>query len=498
MFFNPCYFRKLLLPVLLLVAANVSIVGQNQKLAEIITLSDSVYKTRHGTALFSKENSVSGLQKRKEIQELQLLELNQKLYTVLELENTSLQTDTLRLYVEKIRHFEAAMPLINSLKKRIFELESENVQVYFAGLKQNLKILEEHAENLVKAEYCTYNYPVTKGKTLHAVIVSTDNDAFAPLKNDDRNYTGGMRIELTTDLMKMRIITLWNRDRILSYQGVFAGGELFTPNISDTSIFKTPTSYDPNDRPFASYQYIGRSKYRMHYRLPLRLYSEFSAGIIGSPNPSMVQALIHRDVTTIARKPYGWESQIADGGRFAWNGTLRFEAMLFSHTGDIFNTTRKLSRTMQHKPINEQLNFTGLAELNLGHRLTAANIGLGYSSQNFRKTNGNNQVKTNNNYFAFRFGGNLIYRYVVHNSMLEGFGILFTEKPDDDPTMPVDVYKLSYKEVQRNMLIAEFDVSISTRYTTFFYKLNLHTNEFNKPAAKPINGWGRVGVIFSL
>ncbi|HAN78704.1 MAG TPA: hypothetical protein DCQ31_13550 [Bacteroidales bacterium] len=125
-------------------------------------------------------------------------------------------------------------------------------------------------------------------------------------------------------------------------------------------------------------------------------------------------------------------------------------------------------------------------------------MGLGYSSLNFRQTNGNNLAKTNNNYFSFRFGGNIMYRYVVHNSMLEGFGILFTEKPDDDPNMPVDVYKLTYNEVVRHMLIAELDASISTRYTTFFYKLNLHTKEFNKPAAKPLNGWGRVGVIFSL
>ena len=411
-----------------------------------------------------------------------------ELYEILELENPAIDPDTLTFFIERIHTYKAIFGLYQKLDERITKLEKDNpYTIYLGGLKRNLAILENHMNHLLKYYYCQYSYINTSNMIIKGVSFYMDNDLFG-ITNHDMNYTGGGRIEITTDLLKMRTFPFINNDKILAYQGVFFGTEAYTPYIRNASIFNADTSFDVSDRPFASYEYIGRSKYRILYNGNARMRSDFKLGVIGGNVGNVFQSVIHRDQYVSSLKPYGWDSQIASGGRFAWNIDHYFDAMLFSGQGDIFKKERKT-----HNWVNVPLHV----ELHFGNELTAVGAGIGFSTLSFKQQSGTGDLKIpagkSWNWVA---SANISYRYVIHNSMLEGLGMIDTFEDDDDPFAPKDMYRLDENEVERNLIMGDVSLGVRFMKTTIFYKCTFNTQEYDKPKAKDYYTWGRIGLSY--
>jgi hypothetical protein len=466
----------------------------NSKIYVISDLDKIIFETKHIDVKTLSKNIINTISNAPETTENNLDTLVLKLYTILELENPAIEPDTLLFFLENVRTYETVYELYNKLNKEVLAVEEEMSDramhtkvTYLGGLKRNLKVVEGHMEHILEYNYSQYKNINISDQLIKGVYIEVDNDLFA-FTNKDMNYTGGGRFEITTDYLKMRLLRLANKEKILSYQGVFIGFKAYTPFIRDTSIFKTTTSFDVNDRPFASYTYIGRSKYRIHSSGHLRMRSDFKIGIIGGNVGNVIQSIIHRDQFVSSLKPYGWDSQIAKGGRFAWNIDHYFDLMLFSGKGDIFN----LNRT---KPT--WLNIPLMFDAHIGNELTALGAGIGFSNLNFKDRSGNEDIKLpESKSLRFIISANAKYRYVIHNSMLEGIGILETFPDDDDPLAPKDLYRLEADEVVRHLFLAELFLGFRTMNTTIYWKLTMNTKEYNKPKAKDIYQWGRFGVNF--
>jgi hypothetical protein len=466
------------------------------KINAITDLDQSIFevknfdlRTLHENIANSKDSTLQG-------DENNLDTLIVKLFNLLELDNPTIDSDTLRFYFEKLRNYESVYEIYDKLKQKILDIEENmsdpkntNQVTYLGGLKKNLFIVETHMNHLLEYNFSQYKNSNTSNQVIKGVYMEVDNDLFA-FTNKDMNYTGGGRVEITTDYLKMRILPFANGEKVLSYQGIFIGFKAYTPYIRDTSIFNTPDSYDIDDRPFASYTYFGRSKYRIHSRGHIRMRSDFTLGVIGGDVGNVIQSIIHRDQFVSSLKPYGWDSQIAEGGRFAWNIDHYLELMLYSGSGDIFNLKRAKSSLL-----NFPINF----DMHIGNELTALGAGIGFSTLSFRERSGKEDIKLQNSKkIRFLVSVNGGYRYVIHNSMLEGIGIFDTFQDDDDPLAPKDVYRLEANEVVRHLFLADLFIGFRTMKTTIYWKLTMNTKEYNKPKAKDFYQWGRFGVNFLL
>ena len=439
---------------------------------------------------------VNALRKTPEMQKHYKDSLVSELYTILNLENPAIDPDTLMFYLENVRTYETVFEMYNTLNKEVETIE-ENIpdrknrsrDIYLGGLKRNLSIVENHMKHILDYYYCQYKNVNTSRQVIKGVYLEIDNDLFA-YNNQDMNYTGGGRLEMTTDYLKMQLLPFLNKEKVLSYQGVFVGFRAYTPFIRDTSIFVNDSSYDINDRPFASFSYIGRAKYRIHSSGHIRMRSELKIGVIGGNVGNIVQSIIHRDQFVTSLKPNGWDSQIAKGGRFAWNIDHYLDFMLFSGKGDIFNLQRK-------KPA--WLNIPLMLELHIGNELTALGAGIGLSNLSFKDRSGNEDIKlSKTKKMRFLISADAKYSYVIHNSMLEGIGIFETFPNDDDPLAPKDVYRLSANEVVRHLFFAEIFIGLRIKKATVYWKLTINSKEYNKPKAKDFYQWGRIGVNFLI
>jgi len=332
-----------------------------------------------------------------------------RLYNILELDNTAVNPDTLLFLLENVRTYEAVYELFDMLNSKILAIEknlsernTSTKEYYLGGLKRNLKMVEDHMKHILEYNFCQYKNINTSNQLIKGVYIETDNDLFG-FTNNDMNYTGGGRFEITTDFLKMRLLPFANKERILSYQGIFIGFKAYTPFIRDTSIFNTPASFDVKDRPFASYTFIGRSKYRIHSNGHMRLRTDFKVGVIGGDVGNIIQSIIHRDQFVSSLKPYGWDSQIAKGGRFAWNIDHYFDLMLFSGKGDIFNLNRKKAGW---------LNIPLMIDAHIGNELTAVGVGIGLSNLSFKDRSGNEDIMMRKyNKFRIILSANAKYTY---------------------------------------------------------------------------------------
>lgn len=222
----------------------------------------------------------------------------------------------------------------------------------------------------------------------------------------------------------------------------------------------------------------------------MRIRSDFSLGVIGGDVGNLIQSIIHRDQFVSSLKPYGRDSQIAEGGRFAWNIDNTLDLMLYSGSGDIINLNRAKASW-----VNIPISF----DAHIGNEQTSLGAGIGFSSLSFSDRSGNEDIKLQNSKkIRVLVSFNARYRYVVHNSMLEGIGIFETFQDDDDPLAPTDVYRLEANEVVRNLFLADLLIGFRTMKTTVYWKLTMNSKEYNKPKAKDFYQWGRFGVNFLL
>src|SRR5690606_8565789 len=76
------------------------------------------------------------------------------------------------------------------------------------------------------------------------------------------------------------------------------------------------------------------------------------------------------------------------------------------------------------------------------------------------------------------------YRYVVHNSLLEGIGLFNTFKEDLYDKTALDNYLLGKSEIDRNVFSLDFGFNLKWRKTTVFYRNTFHTLEYKSKLSK--------------
>ncbi|MBK8888009.1 MAG: hypothetical protein IPN46_16295 [Saprospiraceae bacterium] len=138
--------------------------------------------------------------------------------------------------------------------------------------------------------FMSYSPPTVSNKIIKSIGLTIENDILQKvIKNEDRNYTGGGRLEIVTDFMKLRLFDIFSKKyHILPNH--FVGGEAYTPRVqyepeeveramhttlsyqngeltdaSFDTVKKYLDSIHRQDRPFASFYFVGRSKYRNAY-----------------------------------------------------------------------------------------------------------------------------------------------------------------------------------------------------------------------------------------
>ncbi len=377
--------------------------------------------------------------------------------------------------------------------------------------------------------FMSYSPPKVSNKIIKSIGLTIENDILQKvIKNEDRNYTGGGRLEIVTDFMKLRLFDIFSKRNIISYQTIFVGGEAYTPRVqyepeeveramhttlsyqngdltdaSFDTVKKYLDSIHRQDRPFASFYFVGRSKYRMHIRGGWRLFTEFKIGLIGTQGPKNIQAFIHRDITNNSKKILLWENQIADGGRYIFNFNNRLDLRIFSSTkaeeNKIINTSSNNASWGNHIYLPIQFN--------IGTEVTSAATGIRWQNRSIRDVNGQNELIHNNPIAPnklFSFLKRLMFlsvdaqvKYVFHNSMLEGVGIFNTFKND-----PFDDDKNSYRELSKNevsrwVFTSRLQTVLRFKNSSLTYAMTILSPEFKLAEAKWY-AYGTIGFNFLL
>ncbi len=414
--------------------------------------------------------------------------------------------------------------------------------ISFLGLDRNLELFDNQMSRVIDKHYELYNFTDISDKTLKGFHVYHDNDVFLLFGsnlNKDRDYTGGFRIEVLTDKLKMRLFKSFNSDRFLSYQSFSLGGEGYTPHIRfDTTTFQQfgieiipdqdgflredvrqmlsdslSTLQERTDRPFASFQYLSRGKFRMHYRGWIRSASFFKIGIVGGEIGERIQQILHQDVTTNSKRVLNWNRQIADGGRLGINVEHEIDLMLVSPNSNLF-------KIKQQSRKNNSLNIYSKIEGAFGNVHTYMGFGLGISNKSFLQSNSHNILK----YKASKYTGKgkwfkrlwqhtylnaeVKTRRVYHNSMLNGLGFVdrFDEDIFDDENP--SVYFLSDEDTSNWFSSLKLTVLFRLRKASVYYKYTRFLNKEFKVRGEqdptglystPDNyGYGTIGINIDI
>ena len=459
--------------------------------------------------------------------------------------------------------------------------------------QKNLKLVANRLDEVISNKYSQYKYSTSSNQLIKGISFYHDNDIIAmnlfdklyPNKtkngipaqyNLDKNYTGGAGLEIATDLLKMRLFPTFSNNRILSYQSVFFGIEAYTPFIriplydnngkvlkdafgnpkNETTLKQEREFSYANDRPFASFRYFGRAKYRINPVGSIRSKSQFKVGKIGGDLAYNVQKTLHRDQIQ-SPEVFGWDTQIGSPGRFAWNIDHNIDLMIISKASCIFrnryrfekyekNTENYKSgkgRLPENQPKSEKeiqkiieekekssKNFYLPTEFHIGNELTAVGVGLGFSNKDFKKRSGRydflpiNRNPNKNPDNGLHISIEARYRYVIHNSLLEGFGVTSTYPVNPhffiDETVKVPIKdsngniqylekfrdnRISNDEMKRHIFYLSSNLSYRFKKSTFYFDLNYNTREFNRNVNLNYKnydwkfyGWGRIGASFLL
>ncbi len=345
------------------------------------------------------------------------------------------------------------------------------------------KIIKEVSKQLnllMVYKYPYYTYETKRKMPIKFFSVRTGNDLFCPFRqNFDRDYTGSLLIELGTDYLNPL-----RRRPVKSYQTFLYGFDVFTPSFNDVTKFQKADDIDSLDRPHASFQYFGWSKKALSKYDKLRWSSTIKFGKIGGRAGEVFQNVLHQDISYSLR-PKGWDAQISKGGRLGISIEEKFEYQVTLSENDKNLNSIKI------------FNFVPMFEAKLGTYMTNASLGFGFSNKKFSQAN-HNFINHRIRQGAFHPLDYLMYSasfkstYVVHNTMLEGYGINNTTDQDTlkaDKFTPKSVYVLQSDKVQRLVHTVNICVSYTTRYATFFYNWFMFSPETKLGRLDAKNEW---------
>jgi len=441
--------------------------------------------------------------------------VHDSLIPLLEIEQVVYNASNFKGYLDRIKHIETITWLDYVFRDVVRKSESHPQDTKYSThqLKEMLLLISKRMEEIMADNISMYRFTETSKKWIRGVYIEHGNDflSLASWYNDDRDMTGSFRIEIATDQFKMRVFDGYSNQKLnlnsrnfYSYQSIFFGGEGYTPYLRDTTIFNSSTAIDSNDRPYAAFQYLGRAKFRVSRHGKFRMMNQFKIGTIGSTRPGIIQSVIHRDITIRSYTPNGWGAQIANGGRIGFSVEYYPEWML------------------THVRTRSGINLSAFSELKYGTDMTSAGIGLNLSNKGFLKSGGINLPFVDRSSTTFKeflrfniiYTGRASYRRVIHNSMLEGYGII-KHRIDEDPTSPIDAYYLLPEQVERNVFITEFSLNIRFNYCGLVLKQVIMSPEYDLPVntinytvgekgatsnhnTSAWNHYGTVGIFFLL
>lgn len=355
--------------------------------------------------------------------------------------------------------------------------------------EDNLNMLSKRLEYLDNRSYSFYKSYHSKPQAIKGFEMYHDNDVFLFSKmNQDREYTGGFKFTVVTDHLKWRWLRLSNligkksEENILTYQTFSLGGFGYTPYIRYRNNFALADTIHTLDRPFSSYIYLERAKHRTWRKGLVRHKGEFQVGAVGLSQGSAIQAKLHEDVIHESQFVYGWEKQIANGGRLAIQANHQLDFMLYSQSNRYATIFRP--NTIRVSESNKKYsghNIIGEVDMSLGTVRTTMGVGLRYSTLNFLQQSHHQMITSHpskSDEFGIKFDFGIKYRYVVHNAMLEGLGFMKPFPFDEYDILELDKFVLNSNELERNLLIVDFGINIKFRKTTVFYRQLFHNLEY--------------------
>lgn len=348
-----------------------------------------------------------------------------------------------------------------------------------------------------KNVYPFYNYNVKNKRIIKGIILNSANDLFTlagltgeltPIekdrsffqRNNDMDFTGALKFGVVTDYLKI------NRNReIKSYQVLSYGFEVYTPYYRIDSIFNNDTSYNVNDRPHASIRYISLESNGVSKNYGFRWNTQLKIGKIGGNIGKIFQTVLHQDVSSSPR-PVGWGAQIANTGRLAVSLEYRPEYLLIQRNKE------KINKRFKHF-------FPSLTgDIALGNYMTYVGLGLQLSNKNFRSSNQDymtvRETTKRLKWYYFQHlhvNFHARYRYVQHNTMLEGYGFFNTTEQKDDEYTPKSIYKLKSNQINRFMQYYDLTFSTQKKYFNVYYKMSIKSPEV-KNVGSTIDAKGNV------
>ncbi len=335
-----------------------------------------------------------------------------------------------------------------------------------------------------------YRYYDAEKRIIKAVRIYHDNDLFGFYDNRDHEYTGGLRAEIVTDFLRVKLLSLRPDHKYLSYQTFFFGFEGYTP---DTLNVFSPDRLSTQDRPFASFQYFGRSRNDISREGDFRMTSELKIGVIGGDFGRNFQRLIHRDITD-SENNNGWDFQIANGGRLAIQYDLRYEWQL------------QLRKGLEERGKNVYFNY-GLKTF-LGFAKIAASPTLTLTNRSFFTRNPHSSINVQDHFGTQRLCDQIAKTWfyniswqpelVGYNSMLQGY-ILDNEGFVFDPESQVNVKVPVIEEI--NSFVSRLSLGFGFRAynSTFLFDYVILSPEYDYSFKdKAFHNYARLSLTMNL
>lgn len=248
----------------------------------------------------------------------------------------------------------------------------------------------------------------------------------------------------------------------------------------------------------------------------MRHHGTFQVGQIGNNLGRDIQAHLHKDVILLSQKVYGWDQQIAHGGRFLYQINHHAEVMLYSSTNQrssIFKANRDPKKPRDRTERYLGFNSYAGAAVMFGGYLTGFEANLTFSGLDFTNQSGQKAImakppgkkmKNRDMEFGFNWELGYRYRYVHHNSSLEGVGYrgTFVDDTLDDESLSVytvnqeffnsqtDILEKDQKyytrppkgedHVRRHMHYIDLRLSFRWRKMIVYLHQSYHSNEFDR------------------
>lgn len=261
-------------------------------------------------------------------------------------------------------------------------------------------------------------------KIVRAFGFNTENDFFSGFlgyKNEDKDYSGGFKFEFFTDYFTHGILPFFMNRKDPKNIGIninsfYIQGLGFTPNRE--AFDKLEPVKD--QRPYSSLLVFGKRRIAffetipfLEINRPFLIQSDLYIGKIGGKINGEVQNWLHKNVTD-SDLVLGWNNQIANGGRFAYNYNVSasIDFSKKSKSAKLISTPH-LSYGNIHKNVGLKI---ALSNIDLANIPTQTSIG---SAQN----SGQDAKQANIKPKLINYEIYVKPIWVMHNSLLMGMPI---------------------------------------------------------------------------